>query len=120
MPPEEIRLRIGNLAKAVLITGQACQGSQGCPQRVRLQRRRRVCEAGRQGERITVFFRRQGRHPLLALYDSGRGMDADRLRQLARSLFDSSQAGDGRTFGERAIGILAIQQLSGRCEVVTW
>jgi hypothetical protein len=46
-------------------------------------------------------------------------MSADRLRQVARSLFESSKAGDERTLGEKAIGLLAFQQLGGRCDVVS-
>jgi hypothetical protein len=34
-------------------------------------------------------------------------------------LFNSSKTADPRTIGEKAIGILAIQQLGGRCDVVT-
>ena len=46
-------------------------------------------------------------------------MSPDRLREVARSLFESSKAGDDRTLGEKAIGILAFQQLGGRCDVVS-
>jgi hypothetical protein len=43
----------------------------------------------------------------------------DRLRQVARNLFDATKAGDDRTLGEKAIGILAFQQLGARCDVVS-
>ena len=119
MPQEEIRLRIGNVAKAVLITGQAYQDPKDALNEFVSNAADEYAEAGRRGERITIFLRRQGRHPLVAVDDSGRGMEPDRLRQLARSLFESSKAGDSRTLGEKAIGILAFQQLGGRCDVVT-
>jgi hypothetical protein len=46
-------------------------------------------------------------------------MDAERLREIAKNLFNSSKASDPRTIGEKAIGILAFQQLGGRCDIVT-
>ncbi len=46
-------------------------------------------------------------------------MDPDRLRAVARNLFESSKAGDDRTLGEKAIGLLAFQQLGGSCEIVS-
>ena len=46
-------------------------------------------------------------------------MSPDRLREIARSLFESAKAGDDRTLGEQAIGILAFQQLGNRCDVVS-
>jgi hypothetical protein len=42
-----------------------------------------------------------------------------RLREVARSLFESAKAGDVRLLGENAIGLLAYQQLGGRCEIVS-
>ena len=42
MPAERVRLRIGNLAKAVLVTGQAYQDPEGRAERVRVERGRRV------------------------------------------------------------------------------
>ena len=76
-------------------------------------------EAGKRGERIRVVLRRKGRYPVIAVDDSGQGMSRDRLREVARNLFESSKAGDDRTLGEKAIGILAFQQLCGRCDVVS-
>jgi hypothetical protein len=46
-------------------------------------------------------------------------MDSERLRQVARGLFKSPKAGDDRTLGEKAIGLLAFQQLGGCCEIVS-
>ena len=46
-------------------------------------------------------------------------MSPERLRDVARNLFESSKVGDARTLGEKAIGILAFQQLGGRCEVIS-
>jgi len=46
-------------------------------------------------------------------------MGPDRLREVARNLFESSKAGDDRTLGEKAIGLLAFQQLGARCDVVS-
>jgi hypothetical protein len=76
-------------------------------------------EAARRGQRIRVLLRRKGRYPVIAVDDSGRGMSADRLREVVRSLFESSEAGDDRTLGKKAIGILALQQLCARCDVVS-
>ncbi len=70
-------------------------------------------EAERRGERIRVVLRRKGRYPVIAVDDVGRGMGPDRLRTMARSLFESNKAGDHRTLGEKAIGMLAFQQLGG-------
>lgn len=46
-------------------------------------------------------------------------MDAERLRSVARNLFESAKANDHRTLGEKAIGLLAFQQLGGRCDIIT-
>ena len=119
MPQEQIRLRIGNLSKAVLITGQAYQDPRDALNEFVSNAADEYIEAGQRGGRITVALRRGGRHPMVAVDDQGRGMDADRLRSLARNLFESSKAGDPRTLGEKAIGVLAFQQLGSRCEIVT-
>src|SRR5205807_308461 len=76
-------------------------------------------ESRRRGERVRIVLRRKGRRPVIAVDDSGRGMSAERLRQVAQSLFESDKAGDAATLGEKAIGILAFQQLAGRCDVVS-
>ena len=41
------------------------------------------------------------------------------MREIARSLFDSVKSGDDRTLGEKAIGMLAFQQLGGRLDIVS-
>jgi hypothetical protein len=119
MPAEKIRLRIGNLGKAVLITGQAYQDPKDALNEFVSNAADEYAEAGVRGGRIQVFLRRRGRYPVIVVDDFGRGMDGDRLRQLARNLFESTKANDPRTLGEKGIGILAFQQLGGRCEVVT-
>lgn len=76
-------------------------------------------QAGVTGERVRVVLRRKGRYPVIAVDDRGRGMSPDRLREIARNLFESTNAGDDRTLGEKAIGLLAFQQLGGKCDVVS-
>ena len=119
MPAERVRLRIGNLANAVLVTGQAYQDPKDALNEFVSNAADEYAEAERPGERIRIVLRRKGRYPVIAVDDVGRGMDADRLRQVARGLFESAKAGDDRTLGEKAIGILAFQQLGGRCDIVT-
>ena len=119
MPAEKVRLRIGNLAKAVLVTGQAYQDPKDALNEFVSNAADEYAEAGRRGERIRIVLRRKGRYPVIAIDDIGRGMSPDRLRQIARSLFESAKAGDDRTLGEKAIGILAFQQLGARCDIVT-
>ncbi len=119
MPAERVRLRIGNLAKAVLVSGQAYQDPKDALNEFVSNAADEYVEAGRRGERIRVVLRRKGRYPVIAVDDRGRGMSADRLREVARNLFESSKAGDNRTLGEKAIGILAFQQLCGKCDVVS-
>jgi hypothetical protein len=119
VPAEKVRLRIGNLAKAVLVTGQAYQDPKDALNEFVSNAADEYAEAGRRGELIRVVLRRKGRHPVIAIDDTGRGMDPTRLRQVARSLFESAKEGDDRTLGEKAIGILAFQQLGGQCDIVT-
>ena len=119
MAGERVRLRIGNLAKAVLVSGQAYQDPKDALNEFVSNAADEYVEAGRERERIRVMLRRKGRYPVIAVDDVGRGMSPDRLRQVARNLFESSKAGDSRTLGEKAIGILAFQQLGGRCDVVS-
>lgn len=116
---ERVRLRIGNLAKAVLVSGQAYQDPKDALNEFVSNAADDYSESGRRGERITVILRRKGRNPVVAIDDVGRGMSVDRLRQVARNLFESAKAGDDRTLGEKAIGLLAFQQLGGRCEIVS-
>src|SRR5436309_9934882 len=119
MTAEKVRLRIGNLAKAVLVTGQAYQDPKDALNEFVSNAADEYAQSGRRGERIRIVLRRRGRYPMIAIDDVGRGMDLDRLRQVARSLFESTKVGDERTLGEKAIGILAFQQLGGRCDIVT-
>jgi len=117
--PEKVRLRIGNLGKAVLVTGQAYQDPKDALNEFVSNAADEYAESERKGGRIRVMLRRKGRYPMIAVEDDGRGMDAERLRKMARNLFESAKAGDNRTLGEKAIGLLAFQQLGQRCEVVT-
>ena len=57
--------------------------------------------------------------PYIAIHDDGRGLSPDRLRDVARNLFESAKADDARTLGEKAIGLLAFQQLGRCCDVVS-
>ena len=116
---ERIRLRIGNMGKAVLITGQAYQDPKDALNEFVSNAADEYAQAGLRGRRIRVVLRRRGRYPMIAVEDTGRGMDADRLREVARNLFNSSKASDPKTIGEKAIGILAFQQLGEQCDVVT-
>ena len=116
---ERVRLRIGNLAKAVLVTGQAYQDPKDALNEFVSNAADDYAEAGRRGERIRILLRRKGKRPVIAIDDLGRGMPPDRLRRVARSLFESDKAGDDRTLGEKAIGLLAFQQLAGACEIVS-
>jgi anti-sigma regulatory factor (Ser/Thr protein kinase) len=116
---ERVRLRIGNLAKAVLVTGQAYQDPKDALNEFVSNAADDYAEAAIVGGRIRVVLRRKGVRALIAVDDAGRGMSPDRLREVARNLFESSKAGDDRTLGEKAIGLLAFQQLGGRCDVVS-
>jgi Histidine kinase-, DNA gyrase B-, and HSP90-like ATPase/Sigma-70, region 4 len=116
---EKVRLRIGNMAKAVLVTGQAYQDPKDALNEFVSNAADEYAEQGRLGERVTVVLRRKGKRPVIAIDDSGHGMEPERLRQVARNLFESTKAGDARTLGEKAIGLLAFQQLGGRCDVVS-
>jgi len=116
---ERVRLRIGNLAKAVLVTGQAYQDPKDALNEFVSNAADDYAEAGLVGGRIRVLLRRRGARAVIAVDDAGRGMEPDRLREVARNLFESSKAGDDRTLGEKAIGLLAFQQLGARCDVVS-
>jgi hypothetical protein len=112
-------LRIKNVAKAVLVSGQSYQDPKDALNEFVSNAADEYAEAGMVGGRIRVVLRRRGQRPYVAVDDDGRGMSADRLRELARSLFESTKAGDDRTLGEKAIGLLAYQQLGSRCEIVS-
>jgi Sigma-70, region 4/Histidine kinase-, DNA gyrase B-, and HSP90-like ATPase len=116
---EKVRLRIGNLAKAVLVTGQAYQDPKDALNEFVSNAADDYAEAGIRGGRIQVVLQRKRKRPVIAVDDVGRGMGPDRLREVARNLFESTKAGDKRTLGEKAIGLLAFQQLGGRCDVVS-
>jgi hypothetical protein len=115
---ERVRLRIGSVAKAVLVTGQAYQDPKDALNEFVSNAADEYIEAGRVDGRVRVVLRRRGHRPFLAVDDVGRGMTPDRLREVARSLFDSAKSGDDRTLGEKAIGMLAFQ-LGGRLDIVS-
>lgn len=119
MPAEKVRLRIGNLAKAVLVTGQAYQDPKDALNEFVSNAADEYAEADLRGSRIRIVLRRRGQQPFIAVDDEGRGMTPDRLRGIARGLFESTKVNDPRTLGEKAIGILAYQQLGGRCDIVS-
>ena len=119
MPAEKVRLRIGNLAKAVLVTGQAYQDPKDAFNEFVSNAADEYIQSGLRGDRIRIIVRRNGKTPFIAIEDVGRGMSPDRLRELARNLFESKKVGDDRTLGEKAIGMLAYQQLGGRCDIVS-
>lgn len=119
MSKERVRLRIGSMGRAVLITGQAYQDPKDALNEFVSNAADEYAQASRRGERIRIVLHRKGRHPVIAVEDAGRGMDIERLREVARNLFHSAKTGDPRTIGEKAIGILAFQQLGGRCDIVT-
>jgi len=118
MAAERVRLRIGNVAKAVLVTGQAYQDPKDALNEFVSNAADEYLELGRPG-RVRVVLRRRGRSPVIAVDDDGRGMRPDRLRDVARNLFESVKSGDQRTLGEKAIGMLAFQQLGARLDVVS-
>jgi hypothetical protein len=119
MPAEVVRLRIANLSKAVLVTGQTYQEPKDALNEFVSNAADEYAELGDAGRRIVVHLRRRGRRPLVAVADDGRGMSSDGLRQVARNLFESGKAGDDHTLGEKAIGVLAFQQLGARCDIVS-
>jgi hypothetical protein len=114
-----VRLRIGNLAKAVLVTGQAYQDPKDALNEFVSNAADDYAEAEVTGGRIRVLLRRKGVRALIAGDDAGRGMPPERLREIARNLFESTKAGDDRTLAEKAIGLLAFQQLGRRCDIVS-
>jgi hypothetical protein len=119
VPPEKVRLRIGNLAKAVLVTGQAYQDPKDALNEFVSNAADEYVEAGLRRGRIRIVLRRRGQRPHIAIHDDGRGLSPDRLRDVARNLFESAKADDVRTLGEKAIGLLAFQQLGRYCTVVS-
>ena len=59
MPAEKLRLRIGNLAKAVLITGQSYQDPKDALNEFVSNAADEYAEAERRGERVRVVLRRR-------------------------------------------------------------
>lgn len=57
MPPEKVRLRIGNLAKVVLVTGQAYQEPKDALNEFVSNAAGEYVEAGRRGARIRIVLR---------------------------------------------------------------
>ena len=78
MPAEKVRLRIGNVAKAVLVSGQAYQDPKDALNEFVSNAADEYTEPASAG-RIRVVLRRRGRAPVLAVDDDGRGMCPDRL-----------------------------------------
>ncbi len=103
----------------MLVTGQAYQDPKDALNEFVSNAADDYAEAGMVGARIRILLRRKGARAVIAVDDAGRGMTPDRLRDVARNLFESSKAGDDRTLGEKAIGLLAFQQLGARCDVVS-
>ncbi len=116
---EKVRLRIGNLAKAVLVTGHVNRDPKDALNEFVSNAADEYAQSGQRGARIRIVLRRKGKRPVIAIDDVGRGMTPERLREIARNLFESAKAGDDRTLGEKAIGLLAFQQLAQRCEIVS-
>ncbi len=116
---ERVKLRIGSVARAVLVTGQAYQDPKDALNEFVSNAADEYAETGRTGGRIRLVLKRRGRYPTIAIDDAGRGMDPDRLRAVAQNLFKSVKAGDDRTLGEKAIGLLAFQQLAARMDIVS-
>lgn len=103
----------------MLVTGQSYQDPKDALNEFVSNAADEYVQAGRRGERIRVVLRRKGRYPVVAVDDDGLGMSPERLREVAQNLFKSNKVDDARTLGEKAIGLLAFQQLGGRCEIVT-
>jgi hypothetical protein len=118
VPTETVRLRITNVAKAVLVSGSPTRTPKDALNEFVSNAADEYAEAG-----IVLAASASGcgaaQQPYVAVDDDVRGMNADRLWELARPLFESAKVGDDRTLGEKAIGLLANRQLGGRCEIVT-
>jgi two-component sensor histidine kinase len=67
MPAEKVRLRIGNLGKAVLVTGQAYQDPKDALNEFVSNAADDYAEAEQRGGRIRVVLRRRGRYPMIAV-----------------------------------------------------
>ena len=100
---EKVRLKIGSLSKAVLVTGQAYQDPKDALNEFVSNAADEYAQAERPGGRVRVVLRRKGRYPVIAFDDDGRGMSPDRLKEVARSLFASAKAGDERVLGDALV-----------------
>ncbi len=103
----------------MLVTGQAYQDPKDALNEFVSNAADEYAETGSAGARIRLILKRRGRYPTIAVDDVGRGMSPDRLREIARNLFKSVKVGNDRTLGEKAIGLLAFQQLGGRVDIVS-
>lgn len=83
MASERVKLRIGSVARAVLVTGQAYQDPKDALNEFVSNAADEYAEIGRIGGRIRLVLKRRGRYPTIAVDDTGRGMSPDRLRQVA-------------------------------------
>lgn len=63
MPAEKIRLRIGNLGRAVLTTGQAYQDPKDALNEFVSNAADEYAEADLRGETVRITLRRKGRYP---------------------------------------------------------
>jgi hypothetical protein len=68
---ERVRLRIGNLAKAVLVTGQAYQDPKDALNEFVSNAADVYAESGLVGGRIRIMLRRKGARSVIALDDTG-------------------------------------------------
>lgn len=119
MAAKKIRLRIGSVKKAVLVAGQTYQDPKDALNEFVSNAADEYAETEREGERIRIVMRRRGKYPTIVVDDSGRGMSPERLEEVAKNLFNSAKAGDDRTLGEKAIGMLAFQQLGAKLDIVS-
>ena len=83
MPAETVRLRIKNVAKAVLVSGQSYQDPKDALNEFISNAADEYAEAGLVGARVRVVLHRRGQRPYVAVADDGRGLSADRLREVA-------------------------------------
>ncbi len=119
MAPKKIRLRIGSVKKAVLVAGQTYQDPKDALNEFVSNAADEYTETERNGARIRIIMRRRGKYPTIVVDDDGRGMSPERLEEVAKNLFNSNKVGDERTLGEKAIGMLAFQQLGAKLDIVS-
>ena len=84
--PERVALRIKNVAKAVLVSGQAYQDPKDALNEFISNAADEYIESGRRGEQVRMVLRRRGQRSFIAVEDFGRGMDPDRLKAVAQGL----------------------------------